>query len=136
MRFRGLLLITALLPVLACGGGGSADGSGSSFRGEEAAPGARQVPAGDTQLPPGASMSSPAPSPAPAAETATEAAVEPASMIVDVENRRIFLPDEGWLSAEAFWDFYYHHADRLPEDIDFDAVNRLGPMPPAPVAER
>jgi len=134
MRFRGLLLITALLPVLACGGGGSSDGSGISSGSEAVTPGAQQVPAGDQQLPPGTSMSSPAPR-APAAEAATEAAVEPASMIVDVENRRIFLPDEGWLSPEGFWDLYYHHADRLPGGIDFDAVNRLGPMPPAPAAE-
>jgi hypothetical protein len=62
----------------------------------------------------------------------TESSVESASMIVDTESRRIFLPNEGWLTAEAFWDIYYNHAERLPEGIDFDAVNRLGPTPPAP----
>jgi len=136
MRFRGLLLITALLSLLACGGGGSSDGSGSSLASQEVTPGVQRVPAGAQQWPPGASTSSPAPSAAPAAEPVTDAAVEPASMIVDLESHRIFLPDEGWLTAEAFWDLYYNHADRLPEGIDFDAVDRLGPMPPAPAAER
>jgi len=65
----------------------------------------------------------------------TESPVEPASMIVDPESHRIFLPDEGWLTTEAFWDIYYHHPERLPGDIDFDAVNRLGPMPPAPTEQ-
>ena len=56
-------------------------------------------------------------------------------LCIDLEARRILLPNEGWLSPDAFWDLYYHHPERVPEGIDFAAINQLAPMPPAPTGE-
>lgn len=142
MGYRGLLITTALLPLLACGGGGSSeDAPGLSLGVEEVTSGGQQASGAEETSPgPGAATRSPAlssaPGSAPASAAAGETGVEPASMVVDLDAQRIFLPNDGWLTAAAFWDLYYSHAERLPEGIDFDAVNRLGPMPPAPTAAR
>ena len=66
---------------------------------------------------------------------AEASAVKPSSVVIDLEARRILLPNEGWLSPDAFWDLYYHHPERVPEGIDFAAINQLAPMPPAPTGE-
>lgn len=113
MRPQRLLITATLFAFVGCGGGG-----------DRGAPEAAKV---STTDPTSASEQT--------VEQQTPQVVEPSSLIVDVETQRIFVPSEGWITADAFWDLYYTHPERLPGDIDFDAVNQLGPMPPAPGAE-
>ena len=109
MRFRGFLITAAFVPLLACGGG-----SGGST--------------GDTS---GPVTTDPAASAGSTAGQQEPQAVEPSSMIVDLEARRVFLPGEGWLTEDAFWEIYHDHPEKLPGDIDFDALIELGyPDPP------
>jgi len=52
------------------------------------------------------------------------AAVSP--VVVDLENRLVFLPSLGWLSEDAFWDIYFNDPQKLPGNIDFDEIHKLG----------
>jgi len=38
---------------------------------------------------------------------------------IDIDQLRVMVPGEGWLSARAFWDIYYTDPQKLPGDIDF-----------------
>jgi hypothetical protein len=128
MHVRGILISAVLLSLLACGGGtggGETDVSNGGASGSLAA----------VSTPTTANHTGSVPSAVNDAQPPETPAVESSSTIVDLEAHRIFLPSEGWLSADAFWDLYYKHPDRLPADIDFDAVNQLGPMPPAPTTQ-
>ncbi len=40
-------------------------------------------------------------------------------------ERRVFLPGEGWISAEAFQDIYHNHPQKLPAEMDFEQVHEL-----------
>ena len=146
MRYRGVLIITALLPLLACGGGGPSNTPQSPVGVEETTsaprPGSTTVgqgPSGLQDLSSGVTLTSPdvgaTPGSEPPGGAAAGSQVEPSSVTVDLETQRIFLPTTGWLTADAFWDLYYNHPEQLPPGIDFDAVNQLGPMPPTPSAK-
>lgn len=50
---------------------------------------------------------------------------DPVRFTVDLENRRVFLPEQGWLDATAFWDIYYNHPGDLPDEIDHGALEPL-----------
>lgn len=50
---------------------------------------------------------------------------EPTQFTVDVEGRRVFLPEKGWLTSKEFWDIYYNRPDELPGDIDHQALHSL-----------
>ena len=52
----------------------------------------------------------------------------PDTFTVDLENRRVFLPKQGWLDAAAFWDIYYNHPQDLPGEIDHEALEPLRSM--------
>jgi len=47
-------------------------------------------------------------------------------MQVDLDRRMVYLPDQGWLNEDEFWNIYYNEPDKLPGDIDFDALLDLG----------
>ena len=49
----------------------------------------------------------------------------PDTFTVDLENKRVFLLDKGWIEASEFWDIYYNHAEELPADIDHAALEKL-----------
>jgi len=44
---------------------------------------------------------------------------------IDLSERRVFLPGDGWISAETFRDIYYNQPQKLPGDLDFDLVHQL-----------
>lgn len=135
MHVRGILISAVLLPLVACGGGtgggetdvssGGAGGSHAAVSTPTTANHTGSVPSDVNSAPAAVNEAQPPETPA----------IESSSTIVDLEAHRIFLPSEGWLTADAFWDLYYNHPDRLPAGIDFDAVNQLGPMPPAPTTQ-
>ena len=128
-----LLLALLLTLPLACGDGG--DGATGEDSTPASTPAIPPSPAttgtrGVTTLP-GATVAGGQPG-----GPATPARVTPSSMQVDLEGRRVFLPHEGWLTAEEFWRIYFDEPQRLPGDLDFEAVNQLRPMSPAPTAQR
>jgi len=56
-------------------------------------------------------------------------------LIVDLETRQVYVPDVGWLSEADFWVLYHEEPEKLPGDIDFEALRELGypvsdPTPP------
>jgi len=44
---------------------------------------------------------------------------------IDLDAKRIMLPGDGWISAQAFWTVYYTDPQRLPGDIDFDLLRQF-----------
>jgi len=56
-------------------------------------------------------------------------------MRVDLEGRRVFLPNEGWLTADEFWRIYYEEPQRLPAGLDFEALIKLGYPSEAPASD-
>jgi hypothetical protein len=44
---------------------------------------------------------------------------------IDLEQRRVLVPGEGWLSAQAFWEIYYLSPQKLPGDIDFAVLREF-----------
>jgi len=100
-----------VLALAGCGGGGGSDSGGQETSATEstAAPLAAQV--SDTSL----TEESP---------SSVEIAISP--VVVDLENRLVFLPSTGWLSEDAFWDIYFNEPQKLPDNIDFDEIHKLG----------
>jgi hypothetical protein len=62
-----------------------------------------------------------------APETGSDDVSDPTAFAVDAELRRVFVPGTGWITAEAFWDIYYHRPDELPADLDHDALTAIRP---------
>lgn len=121
-RIALALLLT--LP-LACGGGG---GDGSSPAGTQNGDTAAAPSPTSTQVvvvQPGGGTNS-ATDPAVGGPTIPNPEVTPSSMQVDLEGRRVFLPEEGWLTEDEFWRLYYEEPQRLPDGLDFEALRRLG----------
>ncbi len=52
-------------------------------------------------------------------------ALPPEGFTIDRAGERVFLPGQGWLGYAAFWDLYYNHPERLPHDVDHQALHRL-----------
>lgn len=59
------------------------------------------------------------------AQAAQVAEPEPTAFTVDVEGRRVFVPREGWRSADEFRYLYENRPQDLPSDIDHDAMMGL-----------
>jgi hypothetical protein len=56
-------------------------------------------------------------------------------MQVDLERRLVYLPSEGWLNEDDFWDIYYNQPEKLPGTMDFDALGKLGYRELPPVTD-
>ena len=115
MKHSGLFIVfCGLLSQL----GACSEEPGSSL--SETQPGVRAVP--DPAMEPVHEVENgptAAPPPPPA---------DPDVFTVDLENRRVFLPKQGWLDAAAFWDIYYNHPQDLPGEIDHEALEPLRSM--------
>jgi hypothetical protein len=68
---------------------------------------------------------SPAPAVAPA--PAEPAPSQPTGFTVDAEQRRVYLPGDGWMGAAAFRDIYLNQPERLPPDLDPAVLHVLEP---------
>ena len=44
---------------------------------------------------------------------------------IDVAGKRVRLPGEGWISAQAFWEIYYNQPQKLSGEIDFELLQAL-----------
>ncbi len=138
LRSRIALALLLTLP-LACGGGGGGGSSPIGTRNSNASGsktaasqgGGTQVvvvqPGGATANGgPGSTVATPGGDTPGVSDTVT-----PSSMTVDLEGHRVFLPNEGWLTEEEFWRIYYEEPQRLPGELDFGALHKLG-YPSAP----
>ncbi len=121
------IVLTLLLALpLACGGGGGGSSSSpadTQDNGTAAAPSPTSTQVVVVQPGGGAPTAT---DPAMGGATAPTREVTPSSMQVDLEGRRVFLPNEGWLTEDEFWRIYYEEPQRLPAGLDFEALKRLG----------
>lgn len=50
---------------------------------------------------------------------------DPQVFTVDIEGKRVFFPEQGWMSAQDFWVIYYDQPEKLPADLDFERLESL-----------
>jgi len=50
---------------------------------------------------------------------------DPDKPFVDLDARRIYLPESGWLEGDDFLDLYLNRPEELPGDVDLYAVHEL-----------
>jgi len=48
---------------------------------------------------------------------------------IDLEKRQVFIPSNGWVSTEVFWEIYHNNPEKLPGDIDFNLLQQLKDLP-------
>ena len=71
--------------------------------------------------------------PDPAMESPPETAVGkpvkidrlPGEVALDETGERIFIPQMGWLPLHEFWELYQNQPERLPDDLDLEAVHEI-----------
>lgn len=113
MSWRLPLWVIAVLSLAACSDGGTgSDQSGASLTSSNPSVQSTSTPTTGQQV----------------------TAVAAAKMQVDFDRRMVYLPDQGWLSEDEFWNIYYNEPDKLPGEIDFDALVELGYREPPGVA--
>ncbi len=55
---------------------------------------------------------------------------DPQEMTVDLGKHRVFLPGQGWLSVQNFWELYYQTPEKLPDEMDFQLIEHLKELVP------
>jgi len=50
---------------------------------------------------------------------------DPNKFTVDLDGKRVFFPEKGWLNAKDFWPIYYGQPEKLPANLDFELIEKL-----------
>lgn len=44
---------------------------------------------------------------------------------IDIINRRVLIPETGWMDAREFWEIYFNQPEKLPAEIDFERLRQF-----------